>query len=54
LPELTSYLAMFAGVFAYRPQLAWSAVYLRGLLGEAVRKNVEQIALTLGVNVRSL
>jgi SRSO17 transposase len=54
LPELTSYLELFAEGFVYQPQLAWSAVYLHGLLGEAVRKNVEQIALTLGVNVRSL
>lgn len=54
LPELTSYLALFAGGFAQHPQLAWSAIYLHGLLGETVRKNVEQIALTLGVNVRSL
>jgi SRSO17 transposase len=54
LPELTSYLALFAGGFAHHPQLAWSAIYLHGLLGETVRKNVEQIALTLDVNVRSL
>jgi SRSO17 transposase len=54
LPELTSYLELFAEGFVHQPQLAWSAVYLHGLLGEAVRKNVEQIALTLGVNVRSL
>ena len=54
LPELTSYLELFAGSFVHQSQLAWSEVYLHGLLGEAVRKNVEQIALSLGVNVRSL
>ena len=54
LPELTSYLELFAGSFVHQAQLAWSEVYLHGLLGEAVRKNVEQIALSLGVNVRSL
>ena len=46
VPELTSYLELFAGAFAQPMHLAWSAVYLRGLLGEAVRKNVEQIALS--------
>ena len=54
VPELTSYLELFAGAFAQSIYLAWSTVYLRGLLGEAVRKNAEQIALTLGVKVRSL
>ncbi|MFZ4849386.1 MAG: transposase [Caldilinea sp.] len=49
LPELTSYLKLFAERFVHQPQLAWSEVYLYGLLGEAVRKNVEQIALRLGV-----
>jgi SRSO17 transposase len=35
-------------------QLERSKAYLRGLLGDAVRKNVEQIALGLGENVRNL
>jgi hypothetical protein len=36
LPELTSYLELFAGSFVHQSQLAWSEVYLHGLLGEAV------------------
>jgi SRSO17 transposase len=54
LEEMTSYIALFAGAFVRPEQLAWSAVYLRGLLGEALRKNAEQIALSMGENVRSL
>jgi SRSO17 transposase len=53
-PELASYLELFAGSYARPAHAAWSAVYVQGLLGEAVRKNVEQIALGQGVNVRSL
>lgn len=54
LPELSSYLGLFAEAFAQRAHAVWSALYVQGLLGETVRKNVEQIALNLGVNVRSL
>ena len=54
LPELTGYLTLFAEAYTQAAHGVWSAVYLQGLLGEAVRKNVEQIALGLGVNVRSL
>ena len=54
VPALNDYLALFAGAYAQAAQLVWSAIYLQGLLGEAVRKNVEQIALGQGVNVRSL
>ena len=35
-------------------QWTWSKAYLRGLLGDALRKNVEQMALDLGEKVRSL
>jgi len=34
--------------------LEWSKVYLRGLLGESTRKNIERIALELDEKVRSL
>jgi SRSO17 transposase len=54
LPELSGYVALFAEAFAQRAQAVWSAIYLQGLLGEVGRKNVEQIGLSLGVNVRSL
>jgi SRSO17 transposase len=35
-------------------QLEGSETYVRGLLGDAARKNVEQMALGLGENVRDL
>lgn len=52
--EMTSYLDLFAPAFARAEHLRWSKVYLQGLLGNALRKNVEQIALEMGENVRSL
>jgi SRSO17 transposase len=54
LDEMTSYHALFEPAFARVEQRAWSRVYVRGLLGNTNRKNVEQIALELGENVRSL
>ena len=54
MEEMTSYMALYAGAFVRPAQLAWSAVYMCGLLGEALRKNAEQIALSMGENVRSL
>jgi SRSO17 transposase len=54
LDEMTSYSELFEGAFGRPEQMAWSRVYLCGLLGEALRKNAEQIALALGEKVRSL
>ncbi len=52
--ELKHYLEMFKPAFRRIEQLRRSQAYVRGLLGEAVRKNVEQMALELGEKVRSL
>jgi SRSO17 transposase len=54
LDEMTDYIEMFEPAFQRVEQLEQSKVYLRGLLGDAVRKNVEQMALGLGENVRNL
>ncbi len=52
--EMAKYVEMFEPAFQRADQLAWSKAYLQGLLGEAVRKNVERMALELGENVRSM
>ncbi len=52
--ELSSYTELFRAGFARSEQSEWSQVYLSGLLGTTVRKNIERMALELGVNVRSL
>jgi len=54
LDEMTNYMAMFKPAFQRVEQLRWSKTYLRGLLGKASRKNVEQMALEQGENVRSM
>jgi len=54
LDELTKYMKLFKPAFQRTEQLKHSATYVRGLLGKAVRKNVEQMALGLGEKVRSL
>jgi len=54
LDEMTDYIEMFEPAFQRVEQLEQSKVYMRGLLGDAVRKNVEQMALGLGENVRNL
>ena len=54
LDEMRDYTAMFAPAFQRAEQLERSETYLRGLLGDAARKNVEQMALGLGENVRNL
>ena len=54
LEELQDYLEMFKPAFQRVEQRIHSVAYLRGLLGEALRKNVEQMALDLGEKVRSL
>lgn len=52
--EMMHYIDLFAPAFQRVEQLGWSKVYLRGLLGDTPRKNVERIALELGEKVRSL
>lgn len=54
LDEMRDYIALFEPAFQRVEQLERSATYLRGLLGDATRKNVEQMALGLGENVRNL
>ena len=52
--EMTSYMELFAPAFQRPEQWERSKIYLRGLLGDAQRKNVEQMALGLEENVRSM
>jgi len=54
LNEMTEYMGLFAPAFRRVEQKEWSKAYLHGLLGEAARKNIEQIALGLGEKVRSM
>ena len=54
MDEMAEYVEMFRPAFRRSEQLEWSQSYLRGLLGGAMRKNVEQMALELGENVRSM
>ena len=54
LNEMTEYINLFEPAFQRVEQMEWSKVYLRGLLGNAQRKNIEQIALELNEKVRSL
>jgi SRSO17 transposase len=52
--EMANYVELFEPAFQRCEQLEWSKVYLRGLLGDAPRKNIEQMALGLEENVRSM
>lgn len=52
--ELTKYMKQFASAFQRVEQVKRSRAYVHGLLGNATRKNVEQMALGLGEKVRSL
>jgi len=54
LGEMREYIELFEPAFQRVEQLERSKAYLHGLLGDASRKNVEQIALELGENVRTL
>lgn len=54
LNEMRDYIALFEPAYQRVEQLERSETYLRGLLGDAMRKNVEQMALGLGENVRNL
>jgi SRSO17 transposase len=52
--EMRHYMELFEPAFQRTEQLERSKIYLRGLLGDAPRKNVEQMALGLEENVRSM
>jgi SRSO17 transposase len=54
LDEMMSYIDLFEPAFQRVEQLEWSKVYLRGLMGDALRKNTERIALEFDEKVRSL
>jgi len=54
LDGMMDYIDLFEPAFQRVEQLEWSKVYLRGLLGDASRKNIERIALELDEKVRSL
>jgi len=54
LKELVLYMKLFRVAFQRVEQMKRSLVYVHGLLGNATRKNVEQMALGLGEKVRSL
>ena len=51
LDEMTSYVELFGSAFQRVEQLKWSKAYMQGLLGDALRKNIERIALELGEKV---
>lgn len=54
LNELKKYMKLFKGAFQRVEQVQKSLTYLHGLLGNATRKNVEQMALGQKEKVRSL
>jgi SRSO17 transposase len=54
LEEMTGYIEMFEPAFRRAEQLEWSKAYLRGLLGDTPRKNVERMALDWGDTARSM
>ena len=54
LQELKKYMKLFKGAFQRVEQTKKSLTYLHGLLGQAKRKNVEQMALGQKEKVRSL
>jgi len=54
LEEMTGYIEMFEPAFQRAEQLERSKAYLRGLLGDTPRKNVERMALDWGDTARSM
>jgi SRSO17 transposase len=52
--EMTDYIEMFEPAFQRVEQLERSKAYLRGLLGDTLRKNVERMALDWGDTARSM
>ena len=49
--ELGSYAGLFEPAFRRREQWECGQIYLKGLLGDTERKNVERMALEMGENV---
>ena len=54
MDKMRNYIDLFTPAFQRMEQLERSQTYVRGLLGDAERKNVEQMALEMGEKVRSL
>jgi SRSO17 transposase len=54
LEEMMDYIEMFEPAFQRAEQLERSKAYLRGLLGDTPRKNVERMALDWGDTARSM
>lgn len=54
LEEMTGYIEMFEPAFQRAEQLERSNAYLRGLLRDTLRKNVERMALDWGDTARSM
>ena len=54
LKEMKQYMKLFGPALERVEQMKRSRTYMHGLLGNAARKNVEQIALEVGEKVRSL
>ena len=54
LDELKKYMKLFKSAFQRTEQIKKSRTYMNGLLGNATRKNVEQMALGMKEKVRSL
>lgn len=52
--ELVKFLGLFAACFRSRPGFALLQVYVRGLLSDLQRKNIEAIALEFGKPPRTL
>lgn len=52
--ELTRYVGLFGEALGRIEQVSWLKIYLKGLVSEVGRKNTEQMALRMGVKVRSL
>jgi SRSO17 transposase len=52
--ELAKFLVLFAGCFRSQPGFALGRVYVRGLLSDIGRKNVEAIAMEFGTPPRTL
>jgi SRSO17 transposase len=52
--EMTDYMEEFRTAFKRMEQMEWSKHYVKGLLGGAVRKNIEQMALEQNETVRTM
>ncbi len=52
--ELKEYVAEFEEAFKRPESLIWTGHYLKGLLSNLDRKNIEAMALSIGLNVRSM